>query len=73
MEDDWRDRLKNQWLNIKKSVQESPITKWLKSDQWKDYYELNKFIFVHSFIPVINEDGLPGYYLNNRNFSPMKN
>lgn len=73
MGDGWRDRLKRQWLEIKKSVEESSITKWLKSDQWKDYWEYKNFIFVHSFIPVVDNDGLPGYYINNRHFSPMKN
>lgn len=40
------------WKGIQKKVQESPITQWLKSSQWVNYYELGKYIFVHSFIPL---------------------
>lgn len=28
------------------------ILKWLDSDEWVNYYELGKYIFVHSFIPL---------------------
>lgn len=42
------------WEDIRNAVSESDFTKWLQSDEWRDYYELNKFIFVHSFIPVKN-------------------
>ena len=41
------------WRDIKKKVRESEITKWLQSKQWVNYYELDKYIFVHSFIPLI--------------------
>lgn len=51
------------WNRVKQKVNESEITKWLKSKQWINYYELDKFIFVHSFIPLnfsgdrgLNED-----------------
>lgn len=40
------------WRDIKKKVRESEITKWLQSKQWVNYYELDKYIFVHSFIPL---------------------
>lgn len=40
------------WDEIKTKVKNHEITKWLKSDQWVDYFELDKYIFVHSFIPV---------------------
>ena len=40
------------WRDIKKKVQESEVTKWLQSKQWVNYYELDKYIFVHSFIPL---------------------
>lgn len=40
------------WKDIKQQVRESEITKWLKSKKWKNYYELDKYIFVHSFIPL---------------------
>ena len=28
------------------------IYKWINSDSWINYYELNNYIFVHSFIPL---------------------
>lgn len=40
------------WKEIQKKVRKSPITQWLKSSQWVNYYELGKYIFVHSFIPL---------------------
>ena len=40
------------WKKAQKNVRNSEIIKWLKSDEWLDYYELDKYIFVHSFIPV---------------------
>ena len=40
------------WDAIKRKVKNSEITKWLKSKQWVNYYELDKYIFVHSFIPL---------------------
>lgn len=33
-----------------------------------DYFETKNHIFVHSWIPVINKDGLPSYYTKNRQF-----
>ena len=33
-----------------------------------NYYETRRYIFVHSFIPVINKDSLPAYYVRNRRF-----
>ena len=40
------------WQNIKEKVKKSNITKWIKSKEWKNYYELDQYIFVHSFIPA---------------------
>lgn len=41
------------WKQIAEAVKQHPITKWIYSDVWKDYYEINdKFICVHSFIPT---------------------
>ena len=31
------------------------ILKWIFSDEWVNYYELDKYIFVHSFIPLRKE------------------
>lgn len=28
------------------------ILKWINSDEWVNYYELGKYIFVHAFIPL---------------------
>ncbi len=42
------------WDEIKTKVKNHEITQWLKSAQWVDYFELGKYIFVHSFIPTQN-------------------
>lgn len=46
--------LRKIWKNITDKVKSSGVVKWLKSDVWKNYYELDKYIFVHSFIPLRN-------------------
>lgn len=33
-----------------------------------NYFETKNYIFVHSWIPVINQDGLPAHYTKNRKF-----
>jgi hypothetical protein len=33
-----------------------------------NYFETKNYIFVHSWIPVINKDGLPAHYTRNRRF-----
>ena len=33
-----------------------------------NYFETKNYIFVHSWIPVINKDGLPAHYTRNRKF-----
>ena len=43
------------WDEIKSIVKDHEITKWLQSSQWIDYFELDKYIFVHSFIPTVWE------------------
>lgn len=43
------------WDEIKTKVKNHEITKWLKSNQWVDYFELDRYIFVHSFIPATYE------------------
>ena len=48
------------WRDIKKKVRESEITKWLQSKQWVNYYESDKYIFVHSFIPLIFDNSERG-------------
>ena len=34
-----------------------------------NYFETKNYIFVHSFVPLKNLDGLPGYYIRNRKFA----
>ena len=60
------DLIMQTWGEVKKAVGESEITAWIKSDKWRHYYELGKYIFVHSFIPLRSLDFLPGYYIDNR-------
>lgn len=49
------------WQQIKEIVKSSPITKWIKSKEWKDYCIINnKYICVHSFIPTKLKDELIG-------------
>lgn len=38
-------------------------------DQQVDYFETQNYIFVHGFIPVINDDNLPSYYRRHRKYS----
>ena len=35
------------------------IVEWINSPRWMNYYELGKYIFVHSFIPLV---GITGVY-----------
>lgn len=41
-------------------------------DQTVNYFETKNYIFVHSWIPTLNKDGLPAHYTRNRNldFNP---
>lgn len=40
------------WAQIKEIVAMHPITKWIQSKQWINYWETENYIFVHSFIPL---------------------
>ena len=40
------------WKQIVKRVKNSDIYNWFKNIKWKHYFELDKFIAVHSFVPV---------------------
>ena len=66
------ERIQQAWQEIIREVKQSQITAWLKSNQWKPWYEVGNYIFVHSFIPLRNVDGLPSYYINNRRFEYFK-
>ena len=54
--DQIEEKLYSTWNQIKTIVANHEITTWLNSKQWKNYFELNKYIFVHSFIPVKVKD-----------------
>ena len=51
------------WKFVKRKVARSYITKWLQSEQWVNFYELGKYIFVHSFIPCRNNTSMGNYYV----------
>lgn len=58
--------LKARWAEVKQKVLDSDICAWIKSDEWRAFYELDNLIFVHSFIPTqvkeISETKLFRYY-----------
>ncbi len=54
--DEIEERLYSTWKQIKTIVANHEITKWLESKQWINYFELNNYIFVHSFIPLKVKD-----------------
>lgn len=59
------------------SFDECCCVAWAKAkpflDKMINYFETENYIFVHSFIPLNNDDGLPMYYIHNRKFSKMEN
>jgi hypothetical protein len=40
------------WKEVVKKVKELKLVEWFNSEDWFDYYELDNYIFVHSFIPL---------------------
>ena len=42
-------------------------------DSMVDYFETQSHIFVHAFVPLNNDDGLPKQYIRNRKLSKMDN
>lgn len=46
------------WDDVLEKVKASPVTKWVKSDVWKPYFELGDYVFTHNFIPMHNPKGL---------------
>jgi len=63
--------LKENWKKIISKIKSLDIIDWLKSDKWRNYYELDNFIFVHSFIPLTSH--IFNSYLNSnvvRNYLP---
>jgi hypothetical protein len=51
-DDEIKPSVKRLWINIRDTVKDNKITKWLKSDQWVNFYEIGNYICVHSFIPL---------------------
>ena len=41
------------------------ILDWIDSDEWVDYFEVDKYIFVHAFIPLYNHNPELHYYYAN--------
>ena len=54
--------MENMWQEIVAKVKKDPITAFLKSNDWVDYFELGKYIFVHSFIPCRLKKEYEGYF-----------
>lgn len=40
------------WRAVKRKVAESKLSDWFFGKDWVDYFEIEGFVFVHSFIPV---------------------
>ena len=40
------------WQQVREIIQMSPVTKWIQSDKWVNYFELKDYICVHSYIPL---------------------
>lgn len=47
-------KLRNKWNSIISKVSNSKYAKFLKSDKWKNYVEIDNYIITHSFIPLRN-------------------
>lgn len=50
------DKMYSTWKQVQTIVASHEITTWLASKQWKNYYEVDNYIFVHSFIPTKIKD-----------------
>lgn len=47
------------WYDLVLDKKLNEIKKWVLSEEWLDYYETNKYIFTHAFIPLnINPNSL---------------
>lgn len=49
-------RMHKNWNKIKRAVRKHPATELIQSSRFLNYLELDKFIFVHSFIPTRIKD-----------------
>ena len=65
-EDDLMDTINKKrytiWNRVLAKVHDSEITSWIKSSDWLNYYELDNYIFVHSFIPLKENNKLSNYF-----------
>lgn len=53
------------WNEVLKRVKKSEVAEWVRSDEWVDYLELGRYVFVHSFIPTAlapKIEGLRAYW-----------
>lgn len=41
------------WQKTCEAAKQTEIYKWLKSENWTDYFETKKCVMVHSFVPMI--------------------
>lgn len=67
------DKMRAAWKNIITKVAESDITKWLNSAQWINYFELDKFIMTHSFIPYVYNKELPNEFVTYKDLRAFSN
>lgn len=56
------EELEATWAKIVSNPIFEELINWIfNSDEWCDYYELNDYIFVHSFIPLRVNDKMSGF------------
>lgn len=64
----FKDDPMTEWKKVIQKVKRSSITKWLTSNKWRNYYEVDNYIFVHSFIPLNDASDTNPYYLHGHKF-----
>lgn len=52
----YKSKIAKAWYQARTNKKVQKIANWFRSSDWVDYYELGKFIFVHSFIPLKIKD-----------------
>lgn len=50
--------LRSKWKTVIKRALASDMYKWFTSSQWVNYWEIDKFVGVHSFVPVYLKEPL---------------
>lgn len=56
------DEAREMWSLVLEEVKKSEITSFVESLKWKNFIEINNYIFVHSFIPTITD----GFWYNSK-------